>query len=193
SISYEICQSHENLQVKKFNTFSISFPSNSYRENSKHHYKKNRMCHVSLDFKGSGNCLTNKILKICYYSKNINHGYLNISPSYSDSKIIRTRRHNFFLLAFEVQILTKIRQNHEYLPLKHKPPFSPTTGNYTYSRLTNHLRSKSFFIGIFFTSFNLQNILLILKLKIKNLIQDFPYVWLTIIIKEVECWSIKKK
>ncbi|KAE9543913.1 hypothetical protein AGLY_001891 [Aphis glycines] len=41
---------------------------------------------------------------------------------------------NFFLLAFEVQILTKIRQNYEYLqiilPLKHKPPFSPTTGNY---------------------------------------------------------------
>ncbi|KAE9531323.1 hypothetical protein AGLY_010529 [Aphis glycines] len=43
--------------------------------------------------------------------------------------------HNFFLLAFEVQILTKIRQNYEYLqiilPLEHKPPFSPTTGNYT--------------------------------------------------------------
>ncbi|KAE9536009.1 hypothetical protein AGLY_007910 [Aphis glycines] len=42
--------------------------------------------------------------------------------------------HNFFLLAFEVQILTKIRQNYEYLqiilPLKHKPPFSPTAGNY---------------------------------------------------------------
>ncbi|KAE9523574.1 hypothetical protein AGLY_016126 [Aphis glycines] len=42
--------------------------------------------------------------------------------------------HNFFLLAFEVQILTKIRQKYEYLqiilPLKHKPPFSPTTGNY---------------------------------------------------------------
>ncbi|KAE9534016.1 hypothetical protein AGLY_008752 [Aphis glycines] len=40
----------------------------------------------------------------------------------------------FFVLAFEVQILTKIRQNYEYLqiilPLKHKPPFSPTTGNY---------------------------------------------------------------
>ncbi|KAE9523705.1 hypothetical protein AGLY_015923 [Aphis glycines] len=44
------------------------------------------------------------------------------------------KMHNFFLLAFEVQILTKIRQNYEYLqiilPLKHKPPFSPTTGNY---------------------------------------------------------------
>ncbi|KAE9532118.1 hypothetical protein AGLY_010320 [Aphis glycines] len=42
--------------------------------------------------------------------------------------------HNFFLLVFEVQILTKIRQNYEYLqiilPLKHKPPFSPTTENY---------------------------------------------------------------
>ncbi|KAE9525552.1 hypothetical protein AGLY_014079 [Aphis glycines] len=62
-----------------------------------------------------------------------------ISYSYSDLKIIRINRHNFFLLVFEVQILTKIRQNHEYFlaynnykknlnfgvfrPLKHKPPF----------------------------------------------------------------------
>ncbi|KAF0756475.1 Uncharacterized protein FWK35_00024926 [Aphis craccivora] len=39
-----------------------------------------------------------------------------------------------FLITFEVQILTKIRQDHEYLqiilPLKHKPPFSPTIRNY---------------------------------------------------------------
>ncbi|KAE9529241.1 hypothetical protein AGLY_011917 [Aphis glycines] len=39
-----------------------------------------------------------------------------ISYSYSDIiRIIRIHRHNFFLLAFEVQILTKTRQNHEYL------------------------------------------------------------------------------
>ncbi|KAE9523081.1 hypothetical protein AGLY_016522 [Aphis glycines] len=39
--------------------------------------------------------------------------------------------HNFFLLAFEVQIVTKIRQNHEYLQI---------------ILLTNHLRSESFFV-----------------------------------------------
>ncbi|KAF0688848.1 CGG triplet repeat-binding protein 1-like, partial [Aphis craccivora] len=39
---YEICQNLKNLQDKKFNTkFSISFPSNSYRENSKHRNRKN--------------------------------------------------------------------------------------------------------------------------------------------------------
>ncbi|KAF0759795.1 hypothetical protein FWK35_00018966, partial [Aphis craccivora] len=32
-------------------------------------------------------------------------------------KIIRIHRHNFFLLTFEVKILTKIRQNHEYLQI----------------------------------------------------------------------------
>ncbi|KAF0762328.1 hypothetical protein FWK35_00017477 [Aphis craccivora] len=32
-------------------------------------------------------------------------------------KIIKIHRHNFFLLAFEVQILTKIRQNYEYLQI----------------------------------------------------------------------------
>ena len=40
-----------------------------------------------------------------------------ISYSYSDYKIIRIHKHNFFLLAFEFQILTKIRQNHEYLQI----------------------------------------------------------------------------
>ncbi|KAE9534850.1 hypothetical protein AGLY_008142, partial [Aphis glycines] len=51
-----------------------------------------------------------------------------ISYSYSDKKIIRIHRHNFFLLAFEVQILTKTRQIHEYLQI---------------IILTNHLRSES--------------------------------------------------
>ncbi|KAE9536738.1 hypothetical protein AGLY_006971 [Aphis glycines] len=52
-----------------------------------------------------------------------------ISYSYSDYKIIRIHRHNFFLLAFEVEILTKIRQNHEYLQI---------------ILLTNHRCSESF-------------------------------------------------
>ncbi|KAE9539960.1 hypothetical protein AGLY_005212 [Aphis glycines] len=43
-------------------------------------------------------------------------------------------KYNFFLLVFEVQILTKISQNDEYLHiillLKQKPLFSPTSGNY---------------------------------------------------------------
>ncbi|KAE9530614.1 hypothetical protein AGLY_011076 [Aphis glycines] len=97
---YEICRKRENLQ------FSISFPSSIYRENSKHHYKKN--FNVDKIF-----LALSKYLKILY---KVSH------------------MHNFFLLALEVQILTKIRQNYEYLqiilPLKHKPPFSPTTGNY---------------------------------------------------------------
>ncbi|KAE9524283.1 hypothetical protein AGLY_015322 [Aphis glycines] len=41
--------------------------------------------------------------------------------------------HNFFLLAFKVQILTKISQNHEYLQI---------------ILLTNHLRSESFFYNL---------------------------------------------
>ncbi|KAE9539810.1 hypothetical protein AGLY_005062 [Aphis glycines] len=103
---YKIYRKRENLQVilklKNHKIFcdSISFPSSIYRENLKYHYRKNV-----------------KYLKISPFL---------ISYSYSDLKIIRIHRHNL--------ILTKIRQNHEYLkiilPLKHKPPFSPTTGNY---------------------------------------------------------------
>ncbi|KAE9524831.1 hypothetical protein AGLY_014881 [Aphis glycines] len=122
--------------------FSISFPSSSYKENSMHHYTKN--------FNVTTTIYPQTILNICYYSKSISRRYLKISPffisySYGDKKIIRIHSTIFFLLAFEVQILTKIRQNHEYLqiilvennlnfgvfrPLKHKPLFSPTTGNY---------------------------------------------------------------
>ncbi|KAE9539820.1 hypothetical protein AGLY_005072 [Aphis glycines] len=79
------------LKNHKSFCFSISFPSSSYRENSKHRYRKN--------------------FKI--------HGL------------------NFFLLAFEVQILTKIPQKHEYLQI----------------------------------------------ILVENVIRDFSYVWLTIIIK----------
>ncbi|KAE9533969.1 hypothetical protein AGLY_008705 [Aphis glycines] len=52
---YEICQNHENLQVKKFNIkFFINFPSHSYRENSKHHKRKNFKCvfiFINIDIK----------------------------------------------------------------------------------------------------------------------------------------------
>ncbi|KAE9545043.1 hypothetical protein AGLY_000586 [Aphis glycines] len=50
-----------------------------------------------------------------YLSRNDNDlssNELKYFLSYSDSKIIRILKHNFFLLAFEVQILTKICQNH---------------------------------------------------------------------------------
>ncbi|KAE9526904.1 hypothetical protein AGLY_013552 [Aphis glycines] len=86
---YEICRKRENLQAilklknhkifcnLKYNTkLSISFPSSIYRENSKHHYKKNF---------------------------NISRRYLKILPN----------------LNFGV-----------FRPLKYKPSFSPTTGNY---------------------------------------------------------------
>ncbi|KAE9536734.1 hypothetical protein AGLY_006967 [Aphis glycines] len=76
-----------------------SFSSSSYRENSKHHYRKN--FNVDKIFLAQS-----KYLKILYKVPHM---------------------HNFFLLAFEVQILTKIRQNHEYLQI---------------ILLTNHLRSE---------------------------------------------------
>ncbi|KAE9534088.1 hypothetical protein AGLY_008824 [Aphis glycines] len=101
---YEIYQNRENLQVilemKNHKIFCIYiFPSSSYKENSKHHYRKNF---------------------------NISHRYLKILPT---TEIFNFSEKNF-RLTFEVQILTKIRQNHEYLSLKHKPPFSPISGNY---------------------------------------------------------------
>ncbi|KAE9539329.1 hypothetical protein AGLY_004581 [Aphis glycines] len=72
--------------------------------------------------------LIDNLYKICQNSENLQ---FLISYSYSDKKIIRINRHNFFLLAFKVQILTKTRQNHEYLQI---------------ILLTNHLRSESFFV-----------------------------------------------
>ncbi|KAE9532962.1 hypothetical protein AGLY_009390 [Aphis glycines] len=119
---YEICQNHENLQVilklKNHKMFSVYIVSSiSYKEYPKHHYTENFNVTITI--------YPQTILNICYYSKSISRRYLKISPnSYVQ----------FFLLSFEVQILTKNRQNHEslqiILPLKHKPPFSPTTGNY---------------------------------------------------------------
>ncbi|KAF0749509.1 Uncharacterized protein FWK35_00021566, partial [Aphis craccivora] len=70
--------------------------------------------------------------------------YLKFSPNVPYEftnfyEICRKRQNLQFLI---IQILTKIRQNHEYLqiilnlnfavfrPLKHKPSFPPTTGNY---------------------------------------------------------------
>ncbi|KAE9535072.1 hypothetical protein AGLY_008364 [Aphis glycines] len=120
---YEICQNCENFQKKKFNTKFSLILSSSYRENSKHHHRK----HFNV---------TITILNICYYSKIISRRYLKILRSI---KFFwpnqNTRKFNTkLLIIFEVQILTKIRQNHEYLqiilPLKYKPPFSSTTGNF---------------------------------------------------------------
>ncbi|KAF0760866.1 Uncharacterized protein FWK35_00010257 [Aphis craccivora] len=46
----QIFQNLENLQNKEFNTMVfISFPSNSYRENSKHHYRRNVMCYLRVE------------------------------------------------------------------------------------------------------------------------------------------------
>ncbi|KAE9525561.1 hypothetical protein AGLY_014088 [Aphis glycines] len=78
-------------------------------------------------------------LNICYYSKSISRRYLKILPTTEIFNFLEEffLKHIFFLLTFEVQILIKTRQTHEYLqiifvfrPLKYKPPFSPTTGNY---------------------------------------------------------------
>ncbi|KAE9533272.1 hypothetical protein AGLY_009313 [Aphis glycines] len=108
---------------------------------------KTRKFAMRLNFKFLRNRVTitiypQTILNICYYSKSISRRYLKILPikffwpNQNTCKFLYKvpHMHNFFLFAFEVQILTKIRQNYEYLqiilPLKHKPPFSPTTGNY---------------------------------------------------------------
>ncbi|KAE9544678.1 hypothetical protein AGLY_000220 [Aphis glycines] len=46
---YEICQNRENSQNKKFNSkFFISFPSSSYKENSKHHYYRKNFIRVEI-------------------------------------------------------------------------------------------------------------------------------------------------
>ncbi|KAE9542706.1 hypothetical protein AGLY_002617 [Aphis glycines] len=122
---------------------------------------KSQKFEMRLNFKFLRNSVTitiypQTILNICYYSKSISRRYLKISLSkylkieYKVSHKIH--RDNLFLLAFEVQIFTTIRQNYEYLqiiflvynnykiikelkfwciqpfrPLNHK---SPTTGNY---------------------------------------------------------------
>ncbi|KAE9524636.1 hypothetical protein AGLY_014686 [Aphis glycines] len=52
------------------------------------------------------------VLNICYHSK-----IYRFFKAIRDSKIIRIHIDNFCLLAFGVQILTKIRQNHEYLQI----------------------------------------------------------------------------
>ncbi|KAE9527679.1 hypothetical protein AGLY_012752 [Aphis glycines] len=68
-------------------------------------------CYECLNFKFLRNRVSitiypQTIFNTCYYSKSISRKYLKISPVNSTF---------FFLLAFEVQILIKIRQNHEYL------------------------------------------------------------------------------
>ncbi|KAE9524495.1 hypothetical protein AGLY_015083 [Aphis glycines] len=113
-------------------------------------------CLVRLNLKSIRNSVNitiypQTILNICY-SKSISRRYLKISPVQFfllvfEVQILTKIRiiHKKFYITFEVQILTKICQNHEYLPLKHKPLFSPTIRNDILGpRLTNHLRSESF-------------------------------------------------
>ncbi|KAE9531496.1 hypothetical protein AGLY_010702 [Aphis glycines] len=70
--------------VKKTHTkFTISFPPNSFEENSKPRYRKNFM--YVLNFKFLQNCVTITIYPqtifniFCYYSKSISHRYFKIS------------------------------------------------------------------------------------------------------------------
>ncbi|KAE9545787.1 hypothetical protein AGLY_001330 [Aphis glycines] len=72
----EICQNRENLQVillKNSTLFSISFPSNSYTENSKRRYRE--QCYECLNLKFLRRCITitnnpQTILNISQYLKN---------------------------------------------------------------------------------------------------------------------------
>ncbi|KAE9523122.1 hypothetical protein AGLY_016476 [Aphis glycines] len=64
-------------------------------------------------------------------------------------KIIRIHRHNFFLLAFEVQILTNIVKIMNICKLFCSSKFIKLfvfLSNVKYSRLTNHLCLESFFV-----------------------------------------------
>ncbi|KAE9537626.1 hypothetical protein AGLY_006649 [Aphis glycines] len=98
------------------------------------------ICQKRENLQRNDNDLSQTILNICYFSKNtLKFHHVDKIIFLALLKYLKIvykvpHMHNFFLLAFEVQMLTKIRQNHEYLqiilPLKHKPPFSPTTGNY---------------------------------------------------------------
>ncbi|KAE9542387.1 hypothetical protein AGLY_003514 [Aphis glycines] len=80
------------------------------------------------NFERNDNDLSQTILNICYYSKSVIRRYLKILPVikirvfFTVDKIFLAqskylKMHNFFLLAFEVQILTKIPQKHEYLQI----------------------------------------------------------------------------
>ncbi|KAE9543027.1 hypothetical protein AGLY_002938 [Aphis glycines] len=114
----------------RFST-SVAFPVRNTEKNQNKKLRKTGNFYVKpvfdlIDFFIRLQLKTNHY-KYLKFSPNV---YFLISYSYSDKKIIRIHRDNFFLLAFEVQILTKIRQNYEYfqiiLPFKHKPPFSLT-------------------------------------------------------------------
>jgi len=73
-------------KVKKFNTkFFINFPSNSYRENSKHHNMKHFTCVCILNvYENAYLTITIHLqtkLNINYYNlKSINRRYLKNSP-----------------------------------------------------------------------------------------------------------------
>ncbi|KAE9536967.1 hypothetical protein AGLY_006774 [Aphis glycines] len=99
-----------NFEVEK----SLSISSNSYKEISKHHYRKNFKCN---DNDLSSNDFKSLLLFKNY--KSVDKIFLALSKYlkilYKVPHIIH--RHIFFLLSFEVKILTKIRKNHEYLQI----------------------------------------------------------------------------
>ncbi|KAE9531392.1 hypothetical protein AGLY_010598 [Aphis glycines] len=85
---------------------------------------KTRKFAMRLNFKFLRNRVTitiypQTVLNICYYSKSISRRYLKILLTIEIFNLSEKLflKHNFVLLAFEIQILTKTRQNHEYLQI----------------------------------------------------------------------------
>ncbi|KAF0761862.1 Uncharacterized protein FWK35_00006103 [Aphis craccivora] len=102
---------------------TLSFSSSIYRENMKHHYRKNFN-------------ISRRYLKIFNVDKFFlaQSKYLKIQYKVPHKQI-------FFLLAFELIIIIKELKFWCIQAIKHKPPFSQTTGNYILSQ-----GSPNFFI-----------------------------------------------
>ncbi|KAF0771656.1 Uncharacterized protein FWK35_00001259, partial [Aphis craccivora] len=98
--------------------------------------------YTELNFQKTSTFFVSNFYEICRKRENLQDLKYNINIS---------RRHNFFLLAFELRVENLIQGFSQNLnfgvfrSLKHKQPFSPTTWK-LYPRLTNHLRSESFFV-----------------------------------------------
>ncbi|KAE9534000.1 hypothetical protein AGLY_008736 [Aphis glycines] len=99
---YEICRKRENLQVilklknHKIFYFSIGFSSSSYREKSKHHYRKNFKCVLILNFYeiANDNDLSSNDFKYLLLFKNVDKIFLAQSKYL---KILYKVLHMFFL------------------------------------------------------------------------------------------------
>ncbi|KAE9533242.1 hypothetical protein AGLY_009283, partial [Aphis glycines] len=129
---------------------------------------KTRKFAMRLNFKFLRNRVTitiypQTILNICYYSKSISRRYLKILPIlnfFDVDKIFLAQlkyfkflykvphMHNFFLFAFEVQILTKIRQNYEYLqimfPRSTPPPNVQQNGTHLPAFFASNCKEMNF-------------------------------------------------